>query len=78
MCDRQRILQAIRQDDMAIVETLKNLISSESGRHAVMTLKDDAGKSESILNLIDKVCRDPRQLGATHTENSTNLSDFIR
>lgn len=52
-------MQTLHDDDAEIVSILRDLVSSEAGRRAVMGLKDDCDRSECMLNLIEKV-RSPR------------------
>lgn len=49
------IAPARKHDDIIMVEAVRNLISVDTGRQAVMGLKDDPNKSKAFLNLIGSV-----------------------
>ena len=55
MEDPDSFRQRLRLDDMEVMRTFRDLISTEDGQQAVLSLKTKQSDAEGILNLIDRV-----------------------
>lgn len=53
--DSDDFRRRLHQDDMEVMQEFKDLISTEDGVQAVLSLKTRQSDAEGVLNLIDRV-----------------------
>lgn len=67
--DQAEFRRALHNDDIQIMKMFKDLVSTDDGEQAVLSLKTRQEAAEGLLNLIDRVRR--QTLAVQHLLNGT-------